>query len=75
MQKGQWCLRGTTQRKAAVKSCGSRWSITANWTSDLKDSRCFSKASEHLRLSAAQCLSFTGDGNGPELLSKVLLGG
>lgn len=46
--------------------------LTANQTSDFKDSVCFSKASEHLRLSAALCLSFAAGCNGSELLSKVL---
>lgn len=46
--------------------------LTANQTSDFKDSVCFSKASEHLHFPEALYLSFPAGDNGPELLSKVL---
>lgn len=49
--------------------------LTANQTSDFKDSVCFTKAYtflEHLHFSAALCLSFPAGDNGPELLLKVL---
>ena len=73
MQKGQRCLRGTTQ----VSGCRERlWLLLAASLQirlQILKIHCVSQKPLNIyTLSAALCLSFPADGGGPELLLKVL---